>query len=138
MGQSPAAAPSDSSDLDVLAADPHDDEDLLDQADEPQRTGVARQPAQLHDQLVQVVRQVLVERLDERLAVLAVGGDDEVDLVVRGVLEVVVVQVVGVVVRSIVDRRPLVGIAVGAIGSWLVVGCSSKSNDRIPRRRTPT
>ena len=48
----------------MLAADPDEDEDLLDQADEAEGAGVAGQPAQLDDQLVEVVGQILGERLD--------------------------------------------------------------------------
>ena len=47
----------------MLTTHPRDHEDLFDQADEPQRTGVARQPAQLDDQLIEVVGEVLAQRL---------------------------------------------------------------------------
>ena len=77
----------------MLAPHPDQDEDLLDQAHEAERAGVPGQPPQLDDQLVEVVGQILGERLDVRLAVLAIGREHEVDLVLGRVLEIVVVVV---------------------------------------------
>ena len=53
------------------------------------------------DQVVEVVRQVQVERGDDRGAVLAVHGHDEVDVVLEGVLDVIVLVVVQLVIDKI-------------------------------------
>ena len=94
--------------LHVPAADPNGHEHLLDQADEADGTGVTRQSTQLDDQLFQVVGEVVVEADHVDLTVLAVGGDDEVDLVGQGVLGLVVVLVIVVVI--------IIGVVVGIVG----------------------
>ena len=117
----------------MLAAHPDDDEDLLDQADEAERTGIARQPAQLDDQLVEVVGEILAQRLDVRLAVLAVGREHEVDLVVGGILEIDrrIIVIVEIVVE-LVDRS-----AGSGLESALCPRRPARTT-RTPRRRTPT
>src|SRR5690606_41896167 len=63
---------------------------------------VAGQPAQRVDQLLQVVGEVLGQRLGDRRSVLPVRGDDEVDLVVGRVLKIILVIVVVVVVIVVI------------------------------------
>ena len=77
---------------------PANHEELPRHRHEPVRPRVAGQAAELADQLLQVVGQVVVERHRRRLAVLTVDGDNEVAGVLTCVLEIVVEElVVGVV-----------------------------------------
>ena len=97
--------------LDVAPTYPNDDQHLLDQADEPDGAGIAGQPTQLGDQLLEVVGQICGQRDDIQLPVLAVGRDDEVDLVRLGVLRlVVIIQVALVRIVEFVAILEVIGV----------------------------
>ena len=109
----------------MLTTHPSDHKDLFDQADEPEGTSIARQPAQLDDQLVEVVGEILTQRLHVRLAVLAIGGQHEIDLVLGGILKINFVEII-VIVEIVLE---LVLCACRPLTESALLPAPSSSND---------
>ena len=89
--------------LHVATTYPHDHEELAGDGDQAGGPGITRQAAQLLDQVVQVIGQDAVESCGDRLTVLAIEGDDEINVLIGCVFVVVVIVVViGIVVIVVV------------------------------------
>ena len=99
--------------------DPADHEELSRHRHVSVRPGIARQAAELADQLVEVVGQVEVHGHRRRLAVLPVHGDDEVDVVLSRVLEVVVeeflLRVVGGFQTAVIPQVKRLGVFIKGV-----------------------
>lgn len=106
-------------DPDIAASGAHDDEELMIDGDHPDHPGVTGQSAQLGDQFIEIVGELLVQGDGDPLPVVVVEGHHQVDLVVAGVLQVVevvvvlvIIVVIGVVVLGVILVIVIIGVVV--------------------------
>ena len=93
--------------LNGAATDAADDEELAGHRHPAVGARVSGEAAELGDQLVEVVGEVVVERHGHGLAVLAVERDHQVDVVLGRVLEIVKIIVVVEIVALILEVERL-------------------------------
>ena len=89
-------------DLHVAAANPDDDVELVVDRDHADGSCVARETAQLGDELVEIVGEHRLHGDRGPLAIIVVESYDEVDLVLACVLEIIVVIVIVIIVVVVV------------------------------------
>ena len=91
-------------DLHVATANPDDDVELVVDRDHADSSCVTRETAQLGDELVEIVGEHRLHGDRGPLAIIVVESYDEVDLVLAGVLEIIVVIVIVVVVVLVIGQ----------------------------------